>query len=710
MIRSAERGVAKAVALAFAVFSLSCAAAPAPPERACGTTIWARPEGSAGAVLSVIGSWNDWVAAGAPLHPQADGLQAVTLELPPGEYGYQVVESGAPRLDAFNPQSTFRGNVEVSLLVAAGCSAPALRIDAASAERVSGVFLAAHGGAALDPASLHATDGDGARLRAAAASAADGSFSFSTKGLLPGKHSLLLEAADSDGHAAEPARAVVWVEPAAATWADGVLYHLMIDRYRGDGGAALSAPKTPGSWAGGTLDGVRAEIERGTFAELGVTALWLSPVYRNPEGTFPGSGGHSYEAYHGYWPVDDRAVDPRFGGDAALRAVITAAHARGLRVILDFVPNHVHESNPRYLEHAAEGWFNDGPTHCVCGAPGCAWDHTCWFAPYLPDVRFQSAGALKASLDDVRFWIEDFDADGLRIDAVPLMPRAATRRMTAALHATAAPKGELFSIGEVFTGPGPGGLDLIRPYLGPDGLDGAFDFPLMWALRDAVATDRAGFEVVEAALANAETSLKGSGAVLGRMLDNHDTSRFLSEADGTGASDPWSNPPGQPADPTRYARLRMGLALLMTSPGLPVIYYGDEVGLAGAGDPDSRRVMPALESLSADQAAVHATAKRLGALRRCSKALRTGARVPLVATVDSYAHLRDAGSGEVAIAVLSRAGKALTLPKGSAPAGAYVDAISGESVDPAGAIPMKALGIRVLVPASSECRSLSSQP
>ncbi len=226
---------------------------------------------------------------------------------------------------------------------------------------------------------------------------------------------------------------------------------------------------------------------------------------------------------------------------------------------------------------------------------------------------------MQVTLDDVRFWIEGFDADGLRIDAVPLMPRAATRRMTAALHATAAPKGELFSIGEIFTGPGPGGLEQIRPYLGPNGLDGAFDFPLMWALRDAVATDRAGFEVVEAALANTETSSRGSGAVLGRMLDNHDTSRFLSEADGQGANDPWNNPPGQPVDPTRYARLQMGLALLMTSPGLPVIYYGDEVGLAGAADPDSRRVMPALESLSADQASVRSMARRLG---RCASARR----------------------------------------------------------------------------------------
>jgi glycosidase len=641
MIRRERTWVFAVLALGGAASALSCDAAKAPPERACGVTIRGTPTGS------------------------------------------PVVDD---------------------------CSAPGIRIDVADASRVSGVFLAASGGAALDPASLRAVDADSARLSPESASAAEGSFSFSTRGLSPGRHLISIEAADSDSNAAEPARALVWIAPLAATWADGVLYQIMIDRYRGAGGAALGAPKTPGSRAGGTLDGVRAEIERGTFEELGVTALWLSPVYRNPEGYFPGSGGHDYEAYHGYWPADDRAVDPRFGGDAALRAVIAAAHARGLRVILDFVPNHVHASNPRYLEHAADGWFNDGPSHCVCGAPGCAWGDACWFAPYLPDVRFQSPDAMKASLDDVRFWVEGFDADGIRIDAVPLMPRAATRRMTAALHATAAPKGELLSIGEVFTGPGPGGLDRIRPYLGPDGLDGAFDFPLMWALRDAVATDRAGFEVVEAALANAETSLRGSGALLGRMLDNHDTSRFLSEADGTGMNDPWSAPPGQPVDSTRYARLRLGLALLLTSPGLPVIYYGDEVGLAGASDPDSRRVMPAIESLSADQESVRAATRRLGALRRCSRALRTGTRTPLVATKDSYAHLRDAGGGDLAIAMLSRSGAAVTLPVGAVPAGAYVDAISGEAVDPTGPVSMKPLEFRVILPASSACRQGAPAP
>jgi glycosidase len=704
MIHPMRSALAGVVALATAIASLSCGAATAPPERACGATIRTTRAGLAGAPLSVVGSWDDWSAPGATLLPQADGSLALTLDLAPGEYGYQVVEGGSPRLDGSNHQGTFRGDVEVSLLVVEGCSAPALRIDSASASVVTGVFLAASGGAPLDPASLRAVDGDGSRLVASAASAADGSFAFATKGLSPGKHTLSIEATDSDGNPAAPARALVWVKPLAASWADGVLYQIMIDRYRGDGGTALAAPETPGSWAGGTLDGVRAEIERGTFEELGVTALWLSPVYRSPAGSFPGSGGHAYEAYHGYWPADDRAVEPRFGGEPALRAVIAAAHARGLRVILDLVPNHVHESNPRYLEHAADGWFNNGPAHCVCGAPGCVWGDACWFAPYLPDVRFQSADAMQASLDDVRFWVDGFGVDGIRIDAVPLMPRAATRRMTGALHATAAPKGELLSIGEVFTGPGAGGLDQIRPYLGPDGLDGAFDFPLMWALRDAVATDRAGFQVVEAALANAETSLKGSGALLGRMLDNHDTSRFLSEADGTGMNDPWGAPPAQPGDPAAYARLRLGLALLMTSPGLPVIYQGDEVGLAGASDPDSRRVMPALESLSAEQESVRAVMKRLGALRRCSTALRTGARTPLVATEGSYAHLRDAGSGDVAIAVLSRSGQAVTLPGGSVPPGAYVDALSGEAVDPGGPILMKALDFRILLPAASACR------
>lgn len=702
----------------------SCGAGEGPPTRDCATVIWAKPTGRGD--LRVQGSWDGWASPGTPLLPHGDGWFLIELSLPPGEHGYRVVEGGVSRLDPFNPLTTFHDDEEVSLAVAPDCSAPELRVDAVEVRggdvTVRGTFLAVPDEAALDPSTVLAQEPGGAQIAASQVDPGAGTFTLSLEGLPRGKHTLTLAAADVLGRAAAPQKAVAWVAPAMPAWDGGLLYHLMIDRFRGDGGAPLSPPATPGSRAGGTLDGVRAEIERGTFDELGVTGLWLSPVYTNPIELRAGRDGRLYEGYHGYWPVEPRGVDPRIGGDDALRAVIDAAHRRGLRVIFDLVPNHVYESSARYLDRRNQGWFNDGPDHCVCGGPACGWgDHlqTCWFAPYLPDVRWQQPDAMRTGVDDALFWMEAFDADGVRIDAVPMMPRATTRRMAAGLRASAAPRrdprpgapdpveGALFSIGEVFTGPGTLGTDTYRYFLGPDGMDGAFDFPLMWAIRDAFGADRAGFDAVEAVLAQTDAALRGSGAVLGRMVDNHDTSRFISDAIGEGAADPWESPPAQPESPDAYARARMALALLLTLPGLPVLYYGDELALAGAGDPDSRRVLPDLAALSPGQRSVRDLVRRLGPLRRCSLALRAGARAPIAVSSDVYAYRRDAGDGSPALVFFSKAPMTteLPLPEGAAPPGAYVDVLSGEAVDLAagGAISLDPLTFKILLPAASPC-------
>jgi glycosidase len=702
----------------------------APPARECDAVIWALPAGVA--EPRVEGSWNGWASPGAPLLPHGDGWSMLELSLPPGEHAYRIVEGGVGRIDPYNPLTTFRGDEEVSLLLAPDCSVPELRVDAVEVRggdvTVRGRFLTVPDGAALDPAALGASEAGGAALAPSEADPDAGSFAFSLPGLPRGKHTLTITASDADGRAAPPARAVAWVEPAMPAWDGGVLYHLMIDRFRGDGGAPLDPPATPGSRAGGTLDGVRAEIERGTFDALGVTALWLSPVYTNPVEVREGRDGHLYEGYHGYWPLEPRGVDPRIGGEAALHAVIDAAHRRGLRVLFDLVPNHVYEASERYLDHRNEGWFNDGPDRCVCGTPSCGWgDHlqTCWFSSYLPDVRWQSPDAMRAGVDDALFWMNTFDADGVRVDAVPMMPRATTRRMAAAFRASAAPardfdpgspdhvEGALFSIGEVYTGPGLAGTEMIRYYLGPDGIDGAFDFPLMWTIRDAIAADRTGFAAVEDVLAKTDAALHGSGAVLGRMIDNHDTSRFISEATGESFVDPWASPPAQPSDPNAYARARMALALLLTLPGLPVLYYGDEVALAGAGDPDSRRVLPDLAAIAPDQQAVLDLVRRLGPLRRCAPALRSGARAPIVVSEQVYAYRRDAGDGLPVLALFSKATMKtdVPLPAGAAPPGPYVDAVSGEAIElaPGGAVALDPRSFKILVPAGSPCLE-SSRP
>jgi glycosidase len=681
----------------------------------CHQAVWAKAED--GVSVSVVGSWDGWSAPGVAAGPSGyPGWQAALLTLPPGQYGYQVVVEGVVGLDPFQPLTTFRDDTEVSLLVAADCSTPALSVQQASADAsgalsLAATFSAAAGGPPLDPASVRATiDGAPAAGAGIAASPADGALTVAAGGLAPGKHTVVVDASDGHGKVAT-ARAAVWVKPAAETWDDAVLYQIVTDRFRGDGGAPLSPPPTPGTRAGGTLSGITAEIERGTFAALGVTALWISPVYTNPDDFRLGLDGHLYQGYHGYWPLADRAVDPHLGGEAALDALIASAHRHGLRVLFDIVPHHVYEKNPLYLAHQHDGWFDDGADHCICGTAGCSFAtyiETCWFASYLPAARWQNDGAMEGAVDDALFWMSRFDADGVRIDAVPMMQRATTRRIVRALRESEAPARALFSVGEVFTGGGGGGLDQIKYYLGPDGLDSAFDFPLMWAMRDAIATDAAGFDEVEATLALTEQGLAGSGSILARMLDNHDTTRFLSAAAGDDDTDPWSAPPPQPAGGPAYARQRLALGLVFSLPGVPVIYYGDEIGLAGASDPDSRRVMPSLDGLSPEQQATRSLVERLGALRACSTALRRGARVPVWDDAETLAFVRDAGDGAPALALFSRAqGPAMvTVPGGVVPPGDYVDAVTGAPVTLGGAatVPLDPLSFKILVSSSSPCR------
>src|SRR5690606_2279616 len=104
-----------------------------------------------------------------------------------------------------------------------------------------------------------------------------------------------------------------WVDPAAEVPEEGLVVQVMIDRFRGPGGATLTPPASPGGRAGGTLGGVLAEMA--AFEAIGATALWLSPVYVNPIEAREGRGdGQLYEGYHGYWVLDSRGVEPQIGG------------------------------------------------------------------------------------------------------------------------------------------------------------------------------------------------------------------------------------------------------------------------------------------------------------------------------------------------------------------------------------------------------------
>lgn len=710
-----RRRITATLPLVLAALSTACAPGEGPPRRDCSLLVWAQSKAGAPRVTT---SFLDWGEPGQPMTPYGqDDWYYFKTDLPPGEHGYLIEDAaGVARLDPYNPQRTYRGDAEVSLARGAESCGPEVQVDSVEttdegAITVTGTFLAAPGSGGL-LGSIRAVDRAGRALDAEEISPGTGRFVLRGEGFPRGKHTFRIEAEDTSGLAAVAPGTVAWIQPVAKQWEDGILYQVVVDRFRGDGGVALAPPGTPGLRAGGTFDGVRAALESGYFDELGVSALWLSPVNENPPGLLEGRDGQMYEAFHGYWVLRSREVEPKQGGDAALRALIEAAHARGIAVLFDFVPNHLHEDNERYVAHAGQGWFNDGPAACVCGIdPGCGWGERlldCWFAPYLPDVRWQSEGSMRETLEDLRFWMREYDADGFRLDATPMMPRLASRRMTAVLREEYAPRRGLFSIGEVYTGPGESGTDQINYFLGPHGLDAAFDFPLAWAVRDVIAAEKGGFFDVEAVLEYTESTLAGSGSTLGVMVDNHDMPRFLSEASGDGGSDAWNSPAKVPDDPRPYEKLRAALGLVMALPGLPVLYYGTEVGLEGGSDPDNRRVLPDEASLSGPRRAVLDTARSLGKLRRCSEALRRGDRTSFLATKRTYGFTRSA-PGESAVVMVSTEAETAQIvpPLAAVPAGTYADALTGELFEVGGGtqIPVEPFTFRILLPETSPCRA-----
>jgi len=641
------------------------------------------------------------------MQPRSDGWYTKRIDLGEGEYGYMVAEDGRRRIDVFNPLTTFRGDEEVSLLVVPACGAPEIRVDEIDValgrsgdERVATIratFLRGRSGALLAPRSVSvvsdaAESAQATPMQATVVQAdpAAGALTIAVFGLPRGNNIVRVIAEDEQGNRAEQPVSV-WIDPRADNWTDAVIYEIFVDRFRTSDGRPLSPPSSPGLRAGGTLDGVRAEVEKGTFEALGVSALWLSPPTTTPDESHIGRSGRLEEAYHGYWQLDTRVVDPRLGGDAALDRLIESAHRRGIRILIDIVPNHLYEKHPRYLLHRQDGWFHQGPDKCVCGDEACSWAthiERCWFTDFLPDYRFQNSEVLRQTAEDAAYWVKRFHVDGVRIDAVPMMPRAATHRIVAGLRGAVAPSAASFALGEIFTGTD--GLATIRNYLGPDGLSSAFDFPLMWTLREAVASDRAGFAEVDAVLERNEKGVEGSGSLWARMLDNHDTSRFLSEAAGDGQRHAWDDPPGDPDSDVPYQRLELGLALLFTLPGIPVLYYGDELGLAGATDPDSRRVMPDLALLSPRQRRVLDVTRTLGTLRAAVPALRTGTRRTLLAERDVYAFTRTAASGSTALVLVSKSAAPATivLPPDTLPPGIYSDRMRDQTYQVEEAVPV----------------------
>ncbi len=651
-------------------------APPAPgPERDCRPALFHRAQGVP-ACVALVGDFNLWDPEAHPLaDPDGDGLYVARPALAPGWHQYRMWQDGETHLDASNPLTlvdpTGRENSAVRI---EDCARPAFEVRRLEASAGGDLalelgFLRARGGPGLDPARVELAL-DGAALAWTLDERGDGLLALAA-GLPPGKHRLRVRGADLAGAEAEELLLPFWVEAEPFRWEDALVYQVMVDRLARGDGAPLDGAAGISFRHGGDLDGVTRLLREGYFEALGVNALWLSPLYDNPEEPELGRDGHLAQGYHGYWPADPARVEPAFGGEASLEGLVAEAHARGLRVLVDAVQNHVHRTHPYAREHWGPAWFNRPDGGCICGA-GCSWEEEierCWFDPFLPDLRHENPEVVERLASDAVGWLERFDLDGLRLDAVPMMPRLATRHLRERVRRRLEGGGTpVYLLGECFTGQG--GQEVIRYYLGPHGLSGQFDFPVMWALRQAL-TGRAGLDALEAEVARSQAAWAGSGAVMAPILGNHDVARLISELAGDPLWDPRGLPPGAPAEDGPYELARLAFAFLLTQPGAPVIYQGDELGQPGAGDPDNRRDMRFGAALAPREAALLEAVRALGRARRCSPALRRGERQTLLSSADLWVYGMRAGDGHPALVVLHRGPVArsleLDLPEGFAP-------------------------------------------
>ncbi len=589
----------------------------------------------------------------------------------------------------------------VSKTCVAAPAGPALQLAAlptvgADSYSFKVVYVPHSSGDALDLAASAVT------LNGAAAAvpydAATRTFTASATGVAPGKYGYLFRVKDTGGRAST-LFVPFWVEATAFTWKDAFLYQIMTDRFV-NGDPSNDAPVGTGEaateWQGGDFEGVLAKLPY--LEQMGVNTVWLSSPVSSTSAKEPGKGegaGHTFSAFHGYWPIATgwtheaplpggvTAIERRFGTADDLKLLVNEAHERGMRVLVDFVPNHVHTDARLFQDHGTDAaWFNLSPKK-ICGVDA-DWDsrpdnQICWFDPFLPDFNTQNPAVNDAIAAHAVWLAQEFNLDGFRVDAskhvfadvlVAMRSRIDREVSTTGLH--------FYMVGESLGG----NEGMIKDCMGPNKLDGSVNDPLHYAIVDVLLTRSKGGTDLENAVRYDEYTWTNGfpEALMGHFMGSHDTARAISIAAGN-VGGPWSGQPGVPSDFRPFGRLRLAQAFLLTYNSIPILWMGDEYGQPGSRDPDNRRMMKFDADLTQLQRETLAHAQKLGKARLAHPALRRGSRTTLSVEGEFYAYGRKDGADAVVVALnLSEGTVTKALDVGSLGlSGTLTDALSGRT-------------------------------
>lgn len=334
---------------------------------------------------------------------------------------------------------------------------------------------------------------------------------------------------------------------------EDLIYFIMIDRFN-DGDLDNNSfedtdisKENPKAYQGGDLEGIIQKLDY--IKDLGATTIWITPIVKNePYG------------YHGYWTEDFYEVDPHFGDMDTLKRLVSEAHDRDMKIILDYVVNHTGYKHEWLDDPSKESWFHHNGTITNFRDDNQVENFS---LAGLPDLNQDNPEVKAYFFDNVLWWIKETGIDGMRLDTVRHVPKEFWNEFTYIIKQEYP---DFYLLGEVWIN----SSSYLESYH-ELGIDGLANFPLYEGIKK---TFQLYGKASDLKIAINNDQKFSNPELNGIFLDNHDTSRLISNT-------------------SKYHEeyLKLGLSFIMTYPSIPVIYYGTEIGLEGKDDPDNRRFM-----------------------------------------------------------------------------------------------------------------------
>lgn len=370
-----------------------------------------------------------------------------------------------------------------------------------------------------------------------------------------------------------------------------------------------NAPKRD-NYFGGDLKGITEKIDY--LNDLGINAIYMTPIFK-------ANTNHKYDT------TDYMEIDPCFGDKDTLKKLVKEAHKRGIRVILDAVFNHCGYLFKPFQDVLEKGkdskyynWFHIRKWPLEKNPPSY---EAFAFEAHMPKINTENPEVKEYILGVARYWIEEADIDGWRLDVANEIDHEFWRDFRKVVKGT---KEDAFIIGEIWHN--------SLPWLMGDQFDSIMNYPVTNACFKYFAYNNIDHIEFKELISNTTMRYtKQVNDVLFNLLDSHDTSRFLTKCSGD----------------TRKLKLAAGFMLTFT--GTPCIYYGTEVGMEGGDDPDCRKTMQwNEEKWDKDLFSFY---KTLIALRKEHSALRRGGFEWIDTESDVVGYIRETEDEKIVVII-----------------------------------------------------------